>query len=96
MSIRVKVTQYESLKDMKNEGLREEAECWEAEGRKIQCGTAIMVPDDGSGPMEGFYVEGKSQGMIVWNDPDSFSTWIDADSLSDMFKRYVNNSTDGT
>ena len=90
----VKVTKLASIRDLKNEGLREEAEGWSDENPREQIlyGTAVMVPDDGSGPMEGFLCTGSDRGMIAWGDVDGeLSNWIEAGSLKELFERYCSN-----
>lgn len=84
--IRLKVSRYDNLEEIKDEDLREEGKGW-ADEEKVVAGTAVMQPDDGSGPMEGFYREGEEKGMVSWNG--EMSDWIDAGSLEDMFKKYV-------
>lgn len=84
----VRITKYNDLSEIKNEDLREESEGW-LKGHNICCGTAIIVPDDGSGPMEGFFDSNQQQGMIVWGD--SLSDWIEADDLESMFRSYIKN-----
>ena len=86
----VKVTQYQNLDEVKDDDLREEAEGWQTVTKSnIVCGTAILTPDDGSGPMEGFFDRDQGQGMVVWGD--SLSDWIAAHDLHSMFRAYVQN-----
>lgn len=87
------MTQYQNLDDLKHEGLRDEAKGWEADGHPIYCGEAVLVPNDGSGPMYGFFDATQNKGMVAWGlkDDDDTSDWIDASTLQEVFQKYVEN-----
>lgn len=74
-----------------HEGLRDEAEGWAAQGNSVECGEAIMLPDDGSGTMYGFYDSTQGKGMVAWGMSESveLSDWIDAATLEEVFKSYL-------
>lgn len=84
---KAKVTNYNSLDEIKHEGLRDEAEGWNS-GSNITCGSAIVLPHNpNESPLEGFYDSNQGQGMVVWDD--DMSDWIEGDSLSNVFQNYA-------
>lgn len=87
---RVNVTRLKSVQELTNEDLRGEGEGWQDEGETVEAGTAVLVPDDGSGPLQGFYRADKGKGMVAWGDDDNPCDWIDCDSLEDLFRIYAN------
>lgn len=89
------MTPYKGIEQLPHEGLREEAEGWAAEGSKIVCGEALMIPDNGSGTMYAFYDETKGRGMATWGmtDSDEASDWIEATSLKEVFQKYMDDDS---
>jgi hypothetical protein len=83
---RLQITKLAELSELKEEGLRDEAAGW-TDRYKPVIGRAVMVPDDGSGPMEGVFFQGKGEGIVSWGD--SLSDWIECQSLDELFRIYV-------
>jgi hypothetical protein len=86
MMPKLQVTKLAELSELKEAQLRDEAEGW-IDRYKPVIGRAVMVPDDGSGPMEGVFFQNKGEGLVSWGD--SLSDWIEASSLEEMFRLYV-------
>jgi hypothetical protein len=86
--MRIRITRLASVQELTNENLREEAE--DFEGDEIQAATAVLVPDDGSGAMQGFFIPSEEKGMVVWSDDDS-GDWIECESLTELFSKYADN-----
>jgi hypothetical protein len=86
----LKVTRLDDIADLTEEALRDEAEGWEDEDT-IECGSAIITPDDGSGVMEGFVRVDARKGMVCWGG--ELSNWIEAEDLDDLFKKYAQDMT---
>lgn len=84
--MKLKITRLASLSELADEGLREEGSAWAEDEGEVVAGRALQVPDDGSGPMEGFFRSKAGMGMVEWG---SLSDWIEADSLEDMFRKYT-------
>ncbi len=82
---------YATLAELPHEGLRDEADAWEAQGEKVVAGRALPIPDDGSGPMCGFLRLDEGTGMVAWGltDDAEMSDWIEAGSLAELFNKYV-------
>lgn len=74
-----------SANDLSNEGLRDEALAY----LEVQAGTAILVPDDGSGLMQGFFIPKESKGMVAWGENAELSDWIKCNDLRDLFRKYI-------
>jgi hypothetical protein len=86
--MRVRVTRLASINELTNENVAEEAEDFtEVE---IQIAKAILVPDDGSGEMQGFYIPSEEKGFVAWSDDES-GDWIDCESLTELFQKHATN-----
>ena len=85
--MRIQFTSLNEFKELQNKSLRDEAESWEDEG-VVELGSAVMIPDDGSGTMEGFYRPDAGVGMVGWSDCSDASEWIEANSLREVFETY--------
>ena len=84
--MRIRVTKLASINDFTNENLKEEDE--DFEGIEIKAAKAAIVPDDGSGEMQGFFIPSEEKGMVVWSDDDS-GDWIECENINELFSRYA-------
>lgn len=80
MTMGLKTKLYDNVNEIKDEGLREEALCYQ----KVIAGSALLPKEDGGGIMEGFYDEAESRAMVTWAGESS--DWIECDSLAEAFK----------
>ena len=88
MSMRLRISRI-PVTQLQDVGLKEEAEAWMDDGESVIAGQAVPYVDDGSGPLEGFFRESSGKGMVVWGEGGEASDWIEAGSLEEMFRLYV-------